>query len=152
MPTFTFSAAAGRLTPAQKADIARCCTTIYQEETGDARYLVEVIFYDVASGNLFVGGEPAGPDQIWIRSDMRAGRTEEQKGRILRRIVQGVAQSANAPEEAVWIYLGDIPSTSIAEYGHIMVRPGAVRYDDDPWFESLPAPLKASLRELDHRA
>ena len=40
MPTYFCSAAAGRLTSAQKADIVNSITTIHHEETGAARYLV----------------------------------------------------------------------------------------------------------------
>jgi phenylpyruvate tautomerase PptA (4-oxalocrotonate tautomerase family) len=94
MPTYACSTAAGRLTPAQKTDIVRCITTVHHEETGAPRYLVQVIFYEVASGNHYIAGELARPDQIWIRGDLRSGRTEEQKGKILRRILQGVANSA----------------------------------------------------------
>lgn len=144
MPTYACSILAGRLTQAQKTDIVRCITTVHHEETGAPRYLVQVIFYEVASGNHYIAGEPARPDQIWIRGDLRSGRTEEQKARILRRILQGVAKSADAPEEAVWVYLSDIPATNIAEYGRILPLPG----DENAWFEMLPDPLKARLRPL----
>jgi phenylpyruvate tautomerase PptA (4-oxalocrotonate tautomerase family) len=144
MPTYACSAAAGRLTPAQKTDIVRCITTVHHEEAGAPRYLVQVIFYEVASGNHYVAGELARPEQIWIRGDLRSGRTEEQKGRILRRILQGVAESTDASEEAVWVYLSDIPATNIAEYGRVLPLPG----DENAWFEMLPDPLKARLRPL----
>jgi phenylpyruvate tautomerase PptA (4-oxalocrotonate tautomerase family) len=144
MPTYACSAAAGRLTPAQKTDIVRCITTVHHEETGAPRYLVQVIFYEVASGNHYIAGELARPDQIWIRGDIRNGRSEEQKGKILRRILQGVANSAAAAEEAVWVYLSDIPATNIAEYGRILPLPGS----EDAWFAALSDPLKARLGPL----
>jgi phenylpyruvate tautomerase PptA (4-oxalocrotonate tautomerase family) len=114
------------------------------EETGAPRYLVQVIFYEVASGNHYIAGELARPDQIWIRGDIRNGRSEEQKGKILRRILQGVANSAAAAEEAVWVYLSDIPATNIAEYGRILPLPGS----EDAWFAALSDPLKARLGPL----
>lgn len=144
MPTYACSTAAGRLTPAQKMDIVRCITTVHHEETGAPRYLVQVIFYEVASGNHYIAGELARPDQIWIRGDLRAGRTEEQKGKILLRIMQGAAKSADAPEEAVWVYLDDLPATNIAEYGRILPLPG----EEDAWFAALSDSLKARLRPL----
>ncbi len=144
MPTYACSTAAGRLTPAQKTDIVRCISTVHHEETGAPRYLVQVIFYEVASGNHYIAGELARPDQIWIRGDLRSGRTEVQKGKILRRILQGVAKSAAAAEEAVWVYLSDIPATNIAEYGRILPLPG----NEDAWFAALPDPLKARLGPL----
>jgi phenylpyruvate tautomerase PptA (4-oxalocrotonate tautomerase family) len=72
------------------------------------------------------------------------GRAEEQKAQILRRILQGVAKSTDAPEEAMWVYLSDIPATNIAEYGRILPLPGG----ENAWFETLPDPLKARLRPL----
>jgi phenylpyruvate tautomerase PptA (4-oxalocrotonate tautomerase family) len=144
MPTYACSILAGRLTPAQKAEIVRCITTVQHEETGAPRYLVQVIFYELASGNHYVAGELARPEQIWIRGDLRSGRTEEQKAQILRRILQGVAKSTDAPEEAVWVYLSDIPATNIAEYGRILPLPG----EENAWFEMLPDPLKARLSPL----
>jgi phenylpyruvate tautomerase PptA (4-oxalocrotonate tautomerase family) len=124
MPTYVCSTAAGRLTPTQKTDIVRCITTVHHEEVDAPRYLVQVIFCEVASGNHYIAGEPARPDQIWIRGDLRGGRTEEQKGKILRRILQGVAKfAAAAAEEAVWVYLSDIPATNISEYGRILPLP-----------------------------
>jgi phenylpyruvate tautomerase PptA (4-oxalocrotonate tautomerase family) len=144
MPTYACSTAAGRLTPAQKMDVVRCITTVHHEETGAPRFLVQVIFYEVASGNHFIAGQLAQPEQIWIRGDLRSGRTEEQKGEILRRILQGVAKFTDAPEEAVFVYLSDIPATNIAEYGRILPLPG----DEHMWFEMLPDPLKARLGPL----
>ena len=142
MPTYACSIPAGRLTSAQKIDIVQCITTVHHEETGGPRYLAQVIFYEVASGNHYIDGELAPPEQIWIRGDLR--RTEEQKAQILRRILQGVAKSTDAPEEAVWVYLSDIPATNIAEYGRMLPLPGG----ENAWFETLPDPLKARLRPL----
>jgi phenylpyruvate tautomerase PptA (4-oxalocrotonate tautomerase family) len=122
-------------------DIVQCITRVHHEETGAPGYLVQVIFYEVASGNHYIAGELASPEQIWIRGDLRSGRTEEQKAQILRRILQGVAKSTDAPEEAVWVYLSDIPATNIAEYGRILPLPGG----ENAWFETLPDPLKARL-------
>jgi len=106
MPTYACSILAGRLTPAQKAEIVRCITTVHHEETGAPRYLVQVIFYELASGNHYVAGELARPEQIWIRGDLRSGRTEEQKAQILRRILQGVAKSPTPGGGSVGISLG----------------------------------------------
>ena len=92
MPTYVCSAATGRLTPAQKAEIVRSITAIHHEETGAPRYLVQVIFYDLAPDSHYVAGQLAPADQIWVRGDIRGGRTNEQKSQMLRRIMQGVGR------------------------------------------------------------
>lgn len=148
MPTFICFTSPGKLAAVQKEEIAHRCTAAYAEEFGIARYLVQVVFYEIASGDRYIAGEPAQPDVIWLRCDIRAGRTEEMKARLLHRFRQDIAKTANVPDEAVWIYLCELPSMNIMAWGHIMPQPGAVPYDDDTWFEKLSAPLKASLRPL----
>jgi phenylpyruvate tautomerase PptA (4-oxalocrotonate tautomerase family) len=67
MPTYVCNAAARRLTSdvgPKKGEIARSITALHHEETGAQRYLVQVIFYDVASGSHYIGGRPAPADQI----------------------------------------------------------------------------------------
>jgi phenylpyruvate tautomerase PptA (4-oxalocrotonate tautomerase family) len=109
MPTFTCFTSPGALTPAQKDGIARVCTDVYHEEFGLARYLIQVIFCEVAVGDRYIAGQPAPPDLIWIRCDLREGRNETQKAKLLHRLRQGVADAANVSDEAIWIYLCDIP-------------------------------------------
>lgn len=75
MPTFTCFTAPGKLTLPQKAEIANWCTSVYHEEFGIKRYLIQVIFEEVASGDQYIAGQPA-PDVVWIRCDVRSGRDE----------------------------------------------------------------------------
>ncbi len=161
MPTFEFFTAPEKLTPPQKAEIANWCTKVYHEEFGIARYLIQVIFEEFANRDQYISGQPA-PDVVWIRCDVRAGRNEELKTRLLHRVQQGVAKTANVPEESVWFYLNDLPAMNIMEWGHIMPRPkpaetidivtvtdpGIVPHDDERWFAELSAPYKERLRAL----
>ena len=138
MPTYVCSAATGRLTSDQRAEIVRRITAIHHEETGAPRYLVQVIFHDVAPGNHYVAGRPAPADQIWIRADIRGGRTDEQKSQMLRRIMQDVGRASGGAEDAVWINLCDLPAANIAEYGRVLPPPG----QEDAWFSSLPDAIR----------
>ena len=144
MPTYVCSAAAGLLTSIQKTEIVRSITTIHHEETGAPRYMVQVIFYDVAPDSHYVAGRPAPGKQIWIRGDIRSGRTNEQKSQLALRIMQDVAKATGAVEDTVWVYLCDIPATNIAEYGRILPPPG----EEDAWFLLLPDGLRERLRPL----
>jgi phenylpyruvate tautomerase PptA (4-oxalocrotonate tautomerase family) len=148
MPTYSCFTSAGKLTPAQKKEIARVCTDVYHDEFGIARYLIQVIFYELPTGDQYIGGEPARLDLVWIRCDVRAGRTDDMKARLLHRVQRGVAEIANIPEEAVWIYLCDLPPMNIMAWGHIMPDLCGAMPDDDSWFEALSAPFKESLRRL----
>ena len=144
MPTYVCSAAIGRLTPVQKAEIVRSITAIHHEETGAPRYLVQVIFYDLAPDSHYVAGQLAPADQIWVRGDIRGGRTNEQKSQMLRRIMQDVGKASGAAEETVWVYLSDIPAENIAEYGRVLLPPGS----EDAWFATLSDALREKLRSL----
>ena len=103
MPTYACSAATGRLTPTQRVEIVQSITAIHHEETGAPRYFVQVIFYDITPGNHYVGGQSAPAGQIWIRGDIRDGRTEEQKSRMISRILQEVSRTSEIAEEEVWV-------------------------------------------------
>ena len=144
MPTYACSGAPGRLTPDQKVEIVQSITAIHHEETGAPRYLVQVIFYDIASGNHYIGGQLAPAGQIWIRGDIRDGRTEEQKSRMISRILQEVSRTSEIAEDEVWVYLSDIPAHNIAEYGRVLPAPGG----ENAWFATLPAALRERLGPL----
>jgi phenylpyruvate tautomerase PptA (4-oxalocrotonate tautomerase family) len=153
MPTYTVFTAQGKLTTAQKDEIAGVITDIYFEEFGLARYMTQVIFHEIATGDRYIAGKPARPDLVWIRCDVREGRTEHQKAKLLHRVQQGVAKVADVSEEAVWIYLCDLPPWNIMEWGHIMPHLQAAvgdraLPDDSSWFEALSAPMQASLKAL----
>jgi phenylpyruvate tautomerase PptA (4-oxalocrotonate tautomerase family) len=144
VPTYVCSAATGRLTSGQKAEIVRRITAIHHAETGAPRYLVQVIFCDVAPGSHYIAGRPAPADQIWVRADIRGGRTNEQKSQMLRRIMHDVGEASGAAEETVWVYLSDIPAENVAEYGRVLLPPGS----EDAWFATLPDALREKLRSL----
>jgi phenylpyruvate tautomerase PptA (4-oxalocrotonate tautomerase family) len=144
MPTYACSAAAGRLTPAQKVEIVQCITAIHHEETGAPRYFVQVIFYDIAHANHYIAGQLAPAGQMWIRGDIRDGRSEEQKSRMLSRILQEVSRIGEIAEEEVWVYLSDIPAQNMAEYARVLPVPGA----ENAWFATLPATLRERLGPL----
>jgi phenylpyruvate tautomerase PptA (4-oxalocrotonate tautomerase family) len=111
---------------------------------GAPRYLVQVIFYDIAPDSHYVAGRLAPADQIWVRADIRSGRTNEQKSQMLRRIMQEVSRISGVAEEMVWVYLSEIPPANIAEYGHVLPAPG----EEDAWFSTLPDALREKLRPL----
>src|SRR5260370_5058212 len=144
MPTYVCSAGIGRLTPVQKAEIVRSITAFHHEETGAPRYLVQVIFYDLAPDSHYVAGQLAPADQIWVRGDIRGGRTNEQKSQMLRRIMQCVGRASGGAEDAVCGYLCDIPAANWAEYGRVLLPPG----EEDAWFWSLPDATREKLRPL----
>lgn len=144
MPTYVCTTSAGYLTQDQRADIARLITVVHGEETGGPRYLVQVLFQELAEGSHYIAGEIAPLSQMWIRGDIRSGRTVEQKASILTRLLKGVSQLIHVNESEVWVYLSDIPAHNIAEFGRILPEPG----EEDAWLDTLPSELKKRLITL----
>ena len=90
---------------------------------------------------MFIGGKMAGPDHVWVRADIRSGRTEEQKAKILLRIMEEVGRILDMSSEDVWVYISDIPAEGVAEFGAILPQPGG----EQQWLAALPGPLREKL-------
>lgn len=144
MPTYSCLAHAGRLTSEKKREIAAIIGKIHREEAKAPGFFVQVIFQEIGADSHFIADKPASSDQIWIRGDIRAGRTKEQKSRLLTRMAREVGAACNTSEENVWVYLCDIPEYNICEYGQVLPAPG----HEAAWLESLPPDLRKRLLEM----
>ncbi|RXF73092.1 tautomerase family protein [Hansschlegelia zhihuaiae] len=144
MPTYVCWARTGLLSGDQRRRIAQRITEIHHEAGRAPRYFVQVIFSDIAEQSHFIAGEEAERDHIWIRADIRTGRTQEQKAQIMTRIVDDVCAISGASRESVWVYVSDIPGASVTEFGHILPQPG----EEEAWFARLPAELQERLRAI----
>ncbi|MBM3366811.1 MAG: 4-oxalocrotonate tautomerase [Betaproteobacteria bacterium] len=142
MPTYVCCTRAGQLSPDQRRRIAKSITETHHDVALAPRYFVQVIFNELQAHSHYVAGEEAEPGHIWIRADIRGGRTQEQKGRLMTRIVDEVCAISGASRESVWVYISDIPGTSVVEFGHILPQPG----EEDAWFAKLPRDLQERLR------
>ena len=143
MPTYAFTTAL-HLTASQRAKLVESVTTIHQIEATAPRYFVQVIFHKVEPGSIFIGGEAASADHVWVRADIRSGRTHEQKARILLRIMRETSQILGVSEQAVWVYISDIPAQGVLEFGNVLPEPGG----EDKWLASLPSSLREKLMRV----
>lgn len=144
MPTYTCWSEPGVVAPEHRAAIATALTEIHHEVAVAPRYFVQVVFTELAAGSLFLAGHAATAGHLWIRADIRAGRTVEQKRALLGRITAEVGEILSLPPEEVWVYLCDIPGSNIAEHGRPLPDPG----EEAAWFAALPEELQAKLAEL----
>ena len=142
MPTYIVHAPSGRLSAAQKAELAREITQAHQEATGAPGFFAQVLFVDVSPKNWFVGGAPPGTDQVFLHGQVRAGRPPELKRALLLRLVELLANVSGCPKAHVWVYLAELPATQMVEYGHLLPEPGG----EAAWLEGLPA-AERSLME-----
>ena len=90
MPTYVCVVKAGLLNNLQKHRIAAAITRLHSETTGAPTWLVQVVIDENEQRQRYLSGQPA-DHQIWIRGDIRAGRTSEQRQRLMLGIVQAVS-------------------------------------------------------------
>ena len=140
MPTYAFTTAKN-LTAEQRASIVESVTTIHHVETTAPRYFVQVVFYRVEPGSIFIGAEAASPDHVWVRADIRSGRTNEVKSKILQRIMRETSEILGISEQAVWVYISDIPAEGVLEFGNVLPQPGG----EAKWLAALPSALREKL-------
>ncbi|KQT60123.1 hypothetical protein ASG52_18565 [Methylobacterium sp. Leaf456] len=140
MPTYAVTTARA-ITPEQRARIAQSVTAIHAAEADAPRYFVQVIFYHVEPGSIFIAGEPASPDHVWVRADIRAGRSAEQKAAILTRIMRETSAILGISEQDVWVYVSDIPAQGVLEFGNVLPQPGG----EAEWLAALPEDLREKL-------
>lgn len=144
MPTYACWSETGLISPDARERIAAALTEAHHEIARAPRYFVQVLFPELAPGSLFLAGRPATGGHVWIRVDLRSGRTVEQKRDLLGRITREVGEILGIPPESVWVYLSDIPGSSVAEYGRPLPDPGG----EEEWFAGLPPELQERLTRL----
>jgi phenylpyruvate tautomerase PptA (4-oxalocrotonate tautomerase family) len=143
MPTYVCSIPAGHLSDNQKVALANAITRIHSEETGAPRYFVQVEMQEIAAGERFLGGTHA-DGQIWIRGDIRAGRTEKQRETMLTRIMNEANEITQTKKDDIWVYICNLAPTDMIEYGNVLPRPG----EEEAWYDKLPSSLKNYLATL----
>lgn len=135
MPTYTCTALLGRLTQDQKDRLAREITRTHNEVTGAATFFAQVIFNEVPEGGYFVGGAPLANDQLFIHGQIRAGRSAQDRAKLITCLIEVSAETATMPSSSIWVYILELPARCMAEYGHVLPEPG----DEAAWTASLPA-------------
>ena len=140
MPTYVCVVKAGLLNNQQKQRIASAITRLHSETTGAPTWLAQVVIDENEQRQRYLSAQPA-DHQIWIRGDIRAGRTSEQRQRLMLGIVQAVSEISGVEESAIWVYLCNLAPDDMVEYGRVLPRPG----EEQQWFEALPRELQRYL-------
>jgi len=134
MPTYVCTITEDRLSPDQKSRIAGEITRIHCKVTGAPTFFAQVIFDEVKSGNYFIGGAPLAHDQIFVYGRVRAGRSVQDKLKMIRLMAEVVANAAGVSRTGVWIYVAELPPRQMMEYGYVLPEPG----DEHVWTNALP--------------
>jgi phenylpyruvate tautomerase PptA (4-oxalocrotonate tautomerase family) len=135
MPTYVCTVREGRLSPDQKSRIAEEITRIHCEVTGAPTFFAQVIFEEVKPGNYFMGGKPLIHDQIFVYGRVRAGRSVQDKMKMIKLMAEAVGEAAGVSRTGVWIYIAELPPRQMIEYGYVLPEPG----EEQGWTDALPA-------------
>jgi phenylpyruvate tautomerase PptA (4-oxalocrotonate tautomerase family) len=138
MPTYVCTVREGQLSPDQKSRIAAEVTRIHSEVTAAPTFFAQVIFEEVKSGNHFMGGVPLVHDQlydqIFVYGRVRAGRSIQDKLKMIKLMAEAVGEAAGVRRTGVWIYIAELPPRQMIEYGYVLPDPG----DEEVWTNALP--------------
>jgi 4-oxalocrotonate tautomerase len=44
-----------------------------------------------------------------VKIEMWAGRTPEQKGKVIKKVTEAICETIGCPKEAVWVVIEDVP-------------------------------------------
>lgn len=143
MPTYIVFSEPGAFTETQEQRIAEAITAAHAQSTGAPRYYVQVILGAANGCRRFVGGKPS-EKQLWIRGDIRSGRTDNQLADLMLELMRRVAQAAEIEEDDVWIDLNEIKPSAILKYKTVFPPAGK----EDVWFDNLPEALRNKLSAM----
>ena len=143
MPTYVCSVPPNTLSDAQKDQIAAAIAHRHSEATGAPSFFVQVVIEESDTTRRYLGGELSGA-HIWIRGDIRAGRSAAVRGALMLAIMKDASAIASVPEASIWVYLSNLEPTDMVEFGHVLPAPG----EEQAWFEGLPRSLQTYLKRL----
>lgn len=144
MPTYVVTAPAGRLTATQKDQLAARVTHIHCQLTGAPAYFAQVLFSDVAPGNYYLAGKPLREDNIFVHGQIRAGRSQDLKERLILDLMNATAEIAATHPSHVQVYIVDVPARQIAEWGQLLPLPG----EEAAWDAAIPDAVRQRMTNL----
>src|SRR5215469_11417500 len=142
MPTYVCYLPSGAYDTSQKARIAKAISRRHSEATGAPPYFVQVQIEE-SKMDEFLGGQLT-HTHIWVRGDIRAGRTPDQRTSLMLNIMQDISEITDLNEDNIWVYLCNLAPTDMVEYGHVLPAPG----EEEQWFANLPPRLREYLKSL----
>src|SRR5580698_86376 len=88
MPTYVCSIPPGKLNDSQKFEIAGCISNRHSEATGAPQSMVQVVIEE-SRADRYLGFKRTS-DHIWVRGDIRAGRTEEARVEMMLNMMKDI--------------------------------------------------------------
>ena len=127
MPIYTCTTALGTLTAETKAALAGEVTRIHAADNHVPPEYVNVVFQELPTDAVFVGGQPGAP--MLISGWARRGHPQEGTTRLALQLSAAAARIAQVDESRVLVVITDSPARSAVERGLVLPEPG----DEDKW-------------------
>lgn len=144
MPTYTVTHSSLDLNPEQKNQIATGITEVHYRVTGANRYFAQVIFNEKSEENHFMGGKTISEPQLFLHGEIRSGRTEEVKKKLILDLRDVLIKASGLDRTNVWVYIIDLLPNQMIEYGEILPASGK----EKEWYSNLSPHLKEKLSRL----
>ena len=96
--------------------------------TGAPGFFAQVRFDELEAGQRFIRGIPMTDDFVFVHGQIRSGRTPEQQRALLGALVAAVTETIDILRRAVWVYLVDLPPSSMVEFGQVLPEPGCLNH------------------------
>ena len=123
MPLYRCLVAEGLTSYDQRGAIAKEVTRIHCEVTGAPATFVHTFFAEDADGEL-----PDGT-RAFVFGSIRAGRTPEQKQRLVSEMKTMVSKILGIAEEEAMLATADLPARWVMEGGELLPEPG----EEEAW-------------------
>ena len=145
MPTYTVKYSNFKLTLKQKKFIANGITKTHSKFTGANTFFAQVIFQKNIKNSHFMGGKLVKTKEIFLNGQIRAGRTSKVKKKLILGLRKILIKNTNLKKDFVWVYLEDLLSDQMIEYGEVLPKAG----QEKKWFNSLTPSLRKRLRNME---
>jgi phenylpyruvate tautomerase PptA (4-oxalocrotonate tautomerase family) len=118
MPYYQFHIPAGSPSAARKAELAAAVTKVHTAVTGAPARYVNVAFFELAPGSLFVADQPR--DQGRMVGIIRSGRSPEVKHDLITGLADAWTAVTGEPREGFALFLQEVPGSMAMEYGETL--------------------------------
>ena len=122
MPIYTCTTTASTLTGDAKAALAGEIAKIHSAINHVPSTYVNVVFHELASGNIFTDGVPASP--VLVGGWVREGHPADETTRLATEIGDAVTRIAGVPAERVLVVMQSSPARYAIEGGRVLPEPG----------------------------
>lgn len=134
MPSYVCTTVNDRLSAEQRAGVARAITDAHHQTTGAPAFFARVQFDEVDPDTVFVGGARLDHDHLFVVGHIRDGRDASTRSRLIAAIVGAVRDVTGVDRRGVWVYLVELRSHDMVEFGHVLPEAG----NEQAWRQGLP--------------